>query len=189
MRFRISSTHVVRFSTLLLSGVGLAGLAGWHTNTYVLLTYGTSGAPLRYNAALSILLLAIAIAAGAGGYLRAAGWVAAAPLAIGGLTVLQQLTGTDLGIDQLFMRYESPRMSPNAAFGISLASVSLVALGAWPAGVRSWALATVGAIVTAIGITAAFGYLIGLPTAYVWQGLTPLSPRAPSPSCCSACAW
>ncbi|HVL66946.1 MAG TPA: ATP-binding protein [Vicinamibacterales bacterium] len=162
-----------------LLAIGLVALLGWHTGQVALLTYGSTGTPLRYNAALSFVMLGAALHLLARGHSRPANWVAATATTIGTLTLTQYVLSVDLGIDRFFYGgyVEAPRMAPNAAFGIALAGMSIHLLACCGHRRRAVAaVAVVGGIVTAVGVTAAFGYAVDLPSTYVWLGLTPLSP-------------
>lgn len=179
MFIKVTSVQVVHGTALALMLVGVAGLVGWYADVHVLLTYGAQGTPLRYNAALAFAMLAAAMLLMVHSWSRLAVATTLVPASIGWLTVAQYVLGVDLGVDLLFFGGYShaPRMSPNAAFAIAAAGTALIGLmfgGTHRLSVAAGAVT--GAAVSAIGITAAFGYLVGLPTTYLWQGLTPLSP-------------
>ena len=167
---------------LAVAFVGAASLGAWLGGTMT--ERGISSITMKTNTALCLLLLgaALALLPGAeGGRLRriAAAAVAAVPLVLGALTVGEDLTGWNLGIDQLLaselpgaLAVTSPnRMGLPASVSSVLAAAALLAFAS---GRRSWLhRAQVWAvIVVVIGLVATVGHLYGARPLFA---LTPLT--------------
>lgn len=83
--------------------LGLLVLSAWHTHTTAIIQWPAGSPPIRYNAAILMVLLGLALMS----WLRRwSGWalgLSGAVVAISGLTLVQYLAGINLGIDQLLM--------------------------------------------------------------------------------------
>ncbi|MEN8649595.1 PAS domain S-box protein [Streptomyces sp. 21So2-11] len=127
----------------LSAALACTGLLGWLLDSSVLKSVlpGQS-ASMKPNAALALLLLAIALHLGAAKHMtpwsrRAARGAAAAAAGIGALTLLQYATGADLFIDEALFRDDTAavataapgRMAPNTALGLLLAGLAQLAAG------------------------------------------------------------
>lgn len=144
-----------------------------------------------FNTALSLLLTAAGLLLVYRGYWR---WGLAAGLlsgALGFATFSQYLTGTDLGLDQLFIRDNlspapapSGRMAPNTSlsFGLSGLALTLAALTQLlprPAPIKL-CVTLLGAIILGMGLMALVGHLTGLVSAYGWTSHAHMAPHTAS---------
>ena len=177
-----STSH---WSICLLTGVvsawlGMAVIAGWHTQTASLIQILPELVPMQYNTALVFL--------GAGGALVAldlsrrlvAGIAGAAVTVLGLMTLLQYLLGVNLGIDELLMRHyiqvetsHPGRMAPNTALCFVLTGAACVLLASKVD--RRYRLIggqILGVLVVALSATALAGYFLGSEDAYGWGALT-----------------
>jgi hypothetical protein len=105
--------NAARVAGALAAGVGVLGLAGWVFDVEVLKAVWTGGVSIKANASVCLVLLGTALLlllpdpprsrtlARVGKVLAALGAV------IGGLTLFQHLTGSNLRIDQLLFREPS----------------------------------------------------------------------------------
>lgn len=129
-----------RCAAAVVIAIGANGLLGWIFDSRAMRAFASDGIQIKTNTALAILLSGVSLwlIAGAGG--KRARWVAvgaaAVVLLIGGLTLVQHLTGFDFGIDQLLFRKppgEPATTSPNrpgppASIGFVLAGACLLLL-------------------------------------------------------------
>ena len=162
-------------SAIALIAMGILVLVGWHARLPVLVQVRPGYIAMAYYTALCFL------ACGAGLWLlrvdraRGAATLALFPLIVGALFVFEYGTGIDLGIDQALMKWEGPspqrlpgRMAPATAICFVLAGVALQ-LSARRADSR-WrqnTVATLSAVVGALGVMAIVGYFTGLSRTYV----------------------
>ncbi len=164
----------------MLATLGMVVLAGWLTRNAALVQVISTFAPMQYNEALGFLLAGGALLSLSAGRLHLARISAGLLLALALLTLVQYVTGLNLGIDQLLLRpayitvgtSHPGRMSPNTALGFTAASLALLLNRG--AGRRSanTLVATLGAAVAALGILALAGYATGVPAAYGWGEFT-----------------
>jgi len=164
-------------STLL----GFVVLIAWHTRIEGFIqVMPPSFVPMQYNTALGFVLCGLALATGLHGYRRAAIVLGACVSVIGILTLIEYILNTNLGIDQLLMEHyitvetSNPgRMAPNRALCFSLSGLSIsFANGVKGFGRIHLGTLLLGAIVSAFGAVAIFGYIAGISTAYGWGSMT-----------------
>ncbi|MEO7412880.1 MAG: response regulator [Opitutaceae bacterium] len=171
-------TWLERFSILLgvaLVTVSALTIAGWCTHHEALLQPFPGRAPMRFNAALSFLLLGLVLLAVEFRGRRFA-WLALVPVAIGIAALLQTLLKINLQFDEVFVRdhlavdTDSPgRIAPLTALGLIVAGGTL----AWQAfaasrRARRYVGAMAGSIVTAVAFSTLLGYASSLRAAYFW---------------------
>ncbi|HET9656838.1 MAG TPA: EAL domain-containing protein [Kineosporiaceae bacterium] len=135
--------------------------------------------PIAFDTGLGLALTGATVA---GLALGRALWVMVAgcyDLVVGGLTILEHLTGRDLGIDQLFVgAYLAPpgdaagRIAPKEAVCWVLIGAGILGSAPWPRRGRPWLPTVSGATVTALAVVTLFGYAAGLPSANDWGHLT-----------------
>jgi hypothetical protein len=90
-------------AAVLSVGLGLLVLSAWHTHTTAIIQWPAGSPPIRYNAAILMVLLGLALLSW---LRRRRGWalgLSGAVVALSGLTLVQYLAGINLGIDQLLM--------------------------------------------------------------------------------------
>ncbi|PCI80779.1 MAG: hypothetical protein COB20_02680 [SAR86 cluster bacterium] len=174
---RSNSNRFVFIGALFPAILGIVVLGGWHTQTEFLIQVLPSFVPMQYNTALGFLLAGIGFLALNVGRSSIAKVCAGLVGIIGGLTLIEYLSGVDLGIDQLFMEHyittqtSNPgRMAPNTALCFTLVSIGMLAVnlrrGNW------FFVFVLSALVLVLGIVALMGYSIGLSEAYGWASLT-----------------
>lgn len=167
--------------------VGGLVLVGWAADIAVLKSIAPQWVTMKPNTALCFVLAGVALwllrSADGPARRRLAGRVAAAALVVfAGLTVLQNLTGTDFGIDELLFRdRQEPRlgtypgrMSPATAVNFILVGLVLLGLDWRTRNQQRPALALAFAA-GAIGLLAFTGYLYGVKSLYAF---TPFSSMA-----------
>lgn len=138
--------------------VALAALVilGWFTGTAALLQVLPSAAPMRFNTAICLALMGLALIALGRGVL----WL---PQLLGGAIVAIALPALS--------QFASGGMAINTALACIFAGIACALLGTrtssrWQALVECGC----GALVFAIGAVSGFGYLSGLQAAYGWGG-------------------
>ena len=174
-----------RSLSLLIAGglsalLGTVVLAGWYTHTVVLVQVHPAFVPMQYNTALGFFLAGLSLLALSTGGRRAVHVAGSAVGAIGFLTLMQFIFGSDFHIDQLFMEHYTTvktshpgRMAPNTALCFLLTAVSVVVfVRSRGRGVALKCAGMIAAITAALGLVAFFGYLSSLETAYGWGHLT-----------------
>ncbi len=167
----------------LSAALGLVVLVGWHTHNPALLQVLPVFVPMKYNTALGFFLSGVGLFSIALGRPRVALTCAAWPLLLGSLTLIEDVFSINIGIDELLMedylRVETShpgRLAPNTALCFVLIGVAMLLMSnsakiRW----RPVVVAMLGSTIAALGGTAFFGYLSGLPAAYGWGYLTPMA--------------
>jgi PAS domain S-box-containing protein len=160
-------------------GVGLAVLCGWALGIEGLKGVLPGFVTMKANTALCFTLAGAALAFRGRPPLRLA--CAAAILVLAGLTLTQEFTGADFGIDQILVRdsLTAPqtvapgRMSPATALGFILSAAALLLLGAGtPVRPAAEALALSAGATGAIAI---LGYAYGVEELYHLPGFTSMA--------------
>jgi two-component system, sensor histidine kinase and response regulator len=185
---RKSSTDLSRFIQIftgtILVILGLSVVIGWHTKNTTLLTIFPSFAPMVYNTALCFALCGITFLLGVTAFRRVAVISATIVIMVGGLTMIEYLTGLNFGLDQFLMGYyvdfpapHPGRMALTTAICFTLAGIAFL-LNSTKSGWRSILMGIIGAVVLIAGILGAIvailltiavtGYLMKIPTAYSW---------------------
>jgi PAS domain S-box-containing protein len=168
-----------------MMGVSVTTLIGWWGFIDEFLQPFGIFTPMPLNAALGFAALGLALLAIEAGRRP---WVACASLALvlGGLTLFEHTTGTDLAIDEAFgaHRLLAPTVfpgRPSVLTAVLLVASSLVLL--WRlthCGSRGRVLAeaVTGSIVAAAGFSILFAYGTDLPDVYAWGSAVPTSPTS-----------
>ncbi len=160
--------------------LGILVAVGWHTHQIALVQIHPSFVPMQYNTALSFILGGCGLMLLHWNHLRAAKLAALGPMVVGGLTLVEYLSGMDLGIDQLFMNHYilvqtiSPgRMAPNTALCFILAGAGiLTSCNNEHAHGKNSLSAIFGALVFALSVVALLGYPFKFEAAFGWGSLT-----------------
>ncbi|MBD1877100.1 EAL domain-containing protein [Nodosilinea sp. FACHB-131] len=84
-------------------GLGLLVLSAWHTHTTAIIQWPAGSPPTRYNAAILMVLLGLALLSWIRRWRSWALGLSGAVVVLSGLTLVQYLAGINLGIDQLLM--------------------------------------------------------------------------------------
>jgi PAS domain S-box-containing protein len=129
-----------RVIAILVAGAGVCGLLGWMVDSQLLKGVFRGGVTIKANAAIGLILAATALGVlqeGARPLWRRIGrGCAVLAASLGGLTLVQHLTGFDFGIDQLLFN-EAPgaiattspgRMGPPASLSLLLGGTALLLL-------------------------------------------------------------
>ena len=157
-------------------GLGmLFSLFGWLLEIPWLIHLPNDTAPIQGNTVFSVLILSSIFIGLELGYRRIA-WLALIPLGIGALTLSQDLTGTPIGIDELFFRYflaetrpNPARMTPPIAISLILAGGTLLTLLSSRSSQRkTLLLALIASAIMSIGIATLLGYALELDTVILW---------------------
>ncbi len=153
-------------------GLGLAGILGWAWQIPALVTFVPGGVPMVFNSAVVVLLLGLGLVSLDRGWLSVARGVGGATCLLGGLTLWQFLTGSNLGVDDLFYRHDlspamsSPgRMGSNTALAAALGGIALLLVATGVA--RKLTTVLVSAIMVVAMLVLA-GHLLDLPAAFSW---------------------
>lgn len=156
----------------LVGTLGLVVLTGWYTGTSALTTLAPGVVQMRPMTALSLILLAVGVAGSTSRLALVAGW---AVTAIGGLTLIEFLTGASLGIDTLLPGIDlhgvDPRMAPSTAVSLVLLGTALLLVR------RPTALLTVTYVTMGVGLLAILGYAYGASPLYTVGGFTSIAPH------------
>jgi sensor domain CHASE-containing protein len=161
------------------AGFGLLILISWHLHLVMLLQIRPTLPPMQYNTAICFVLAGAGLCAW-GREPRMVSAMGALVTLIAGLTLIEYLTHTNLGLDQLFFRTyiltevsNAGRMSPVSAFCFVNTGMSLLLLGAGrPPRGRTVAVGCSASIIVSLTLVAILGYALGLPGTYGWGQLT-----------------
>ncbi|MFF2202286.1 SpoIIE family protein phosphatase [Streptomyces sp. NPDC058145] len=165
---------VAQVAALVAAALGASGLAGWIFDVDVLRRVPGADSTMSANTAVALLALGVSLFLMARAH--ATRWVntaarAAAVLAalIGGLTIVEYVTGSALGIDELLFRDDTARvatevpgrMAPNTATALLIGGVA--ALCASTPRLPAWASQVPGLAVLALGMLRLYGLAYAVP--------------------------
>ncbi|MEU1408024.1 PAS domain S-box protein [Streptomyces sp. NPDC005728] len=165
---------VAQGAALVAALVGATGLSGWILGNEVLRRMPGSDATMNANTAVALLLLGVSL------YLvarrrvtlwaiTAARAAAALVVLIGGLTIVEYVTGAGLGIDELLFKDDAARlaaevpgrMAPNTAAALMVGGVA--ALCASMPRLPAWTSQVPGLAVLALGMLRLYGFAYAVP--------------------------
>ncbi|MGW9024895.1 SpoIIE family protein phosphatase [Streptomyces sp. NPDC055722] len=174
-RSTLDAARAVAKGTALAAAVlGVAGLSGWILGVDVLRRVSGADATMTANTAVALLALGVSLFLVARG--RVTRWAitavrAAAVLAalIGGLTIVEYVTGAGLGIDELLFKDDTARVAtempgrtaPNTASALLIGGVA--ALCASMSRVPAWTSQVLGLAVLALGMLRLYGFAYAVP--------------------------
>ena len=168
-------------------GVMVAGgvvLAGWIWGVPVLTSLIPGAGTMTANAAVCFILGggALSLVPRSGAWARYLGRACVILLGVIALgTLLECVSGRNLGLDELLVRDSGPRgglarpgcMAMNDAIGFTLLAVALWLMGRAAGRTRrTWVLTGLGACVLGIGFVALLGYLAEFRAGYSWWNQT-----------------
>jgi PAS domain S-box-containing protein len=168
--------NLARIAGLLSLALGAMVLLGWYLHEPALIQINPAFVPMQYNTALGFALSGLALLGLAASCTRIALISGSIVLLTGALTLIEYSFGVNLHIDQLFMEHyidlmtlNPGRMAPNTALCFTLTGLAVLITSRYRNSTRitSW-LATLGTIITSLGIAALAGYMIGIEGAYGW---------------------
>lgn len=179
MQNPLTTRRAVRLAGLYAGAGGVISLAGWVLDVPRLTDWDADGISIQPNAALCVIISAIALLALAAGRTRLTRLCGSIVLLIGGATLLQWLSGLSFGIDSLLL-FDRPwgrvgvvypgRMGPPGSLCWTLIGAALVLGTASPRlRRRAPALALATAAVSALSMV---GYLYGVENLYASPYLT-----------------
>jgi signal transduction histidine kinase/CheY-like chemotaxis protein len=167
----------------LLFAMGVMVIIGWHAGSSALVQIRTTWVPMQYNTALGFVFCGLSIVCLARNWQRATVATGAIAATLGGLTVVEYLSGMDVGIDQLFMEHyiqvetSTPgRMAPNTAICfLLLGIVAVTYLNQWSS--WRWAIfrSTLVSLALGLSIVALTGYFTSKDSTYGWGELTKMA--------------
>jgi PAS domain S-box-containing protein len=179
---------VEQVAVALAATLGALALLGWVLHAPALkglLPGGT--AAMKANTALCFILTSVALwlasaEAGARKARRFASACSVLVLLVCGLTLVEYLSGWNLGLDEALVKDASSsaasypgRMAPNTAAAFLLLSTALVLLLAKPHRRRLTGAALLGALTALLGLFAVAGYLGNVSIGYGWSNLTTMT--------------
>ncbi len=189
----------LRVAALACAGAGglmaASVIAGWYANVPALLRLGPGFAPVQFNAAMCLVLIAASLGALIGRNHRVSLALAAVTLLLAGLTLAEQFAGWSAGLDDLPTRLgvgrevmqamilsggpAAPgRMAPNTAAALALLAIALMSASGRTTYLRL-VIGAVGALAaTTFGTVALSGYVFGVPGAYVWGNSARMAPQS-----------
>jgi hypothetical protein len=176
---RVASTIIVAILGLLVSALGVAVMIGWYTHNLLLLRVRPNFVAMAYNTALGFFLSGAAVLSIVAGQPRIARGLGACVLIIGGLTLAEYVSGSDLHFDELFMKSyvrsgisNFHRMAVSTGLCFTLTGISVLSLTQRR---RGWSNAAMlcGTVVICLSVVAISGYVTGVILSYfVWGLLT-----------------
>jgi PAS domain S-box-containing protein len=189
----------LRLAALVCAGISAAVAAtiilGWYARLPSLLRLAPSYGAVQFNTALCVLLGAGALAALVQRRMRTSCVLSVAVFLFAGVTFGEHFAGWSAGIDGMgwylgvsnammgqyaeLVRGEPGRMAPNSALALALAGLALVSVSVRRMNRARLVAGAVGALAaTTAGCVAFWGYIIGMPSAYGWGGLTQMAPQS-----------
>lgn len=167
-----------RLLSLLLMGVGLVVLLGWHTKNTALVQVHPSFVPMQYNTALCFFVMGWSAFLMSKGYLKCSSVGFFVSMTIGLVTLMQYVFGVNYGLDELWMDHfvevktsHPGRMAPNTALCFACSGLLGLMLSSFkhkPNAICS----LLCSLVFALGFLAFGGYVYGIEVAYGWGNLT-----------------
>ena len=175
-----ASANLQLLPGLLVAMLGAVVIAGWHLHVPALLQIHPGFVAMTYNTALAFLLSGLSLVCLQLSWPRLAQFLASGVLLLGGVNLLQTVTGVNLGVDQLLMQQDilvkttSPgRMAPNTAVCFMLTGVDVWLLASpMHAKIKADINSFLAPAVLALAVIALGGYVLGAETAYGWGNLT-----------------
>ncbi len=173
----ITAITAALFSILLGSVV----IVGWQTGNKVLIQVLPLFVPMQYNTALGFVLCGSGMILGIlfnNRYVSPA--IGLLVILLGGLTLLEYISGLNIGIDELFMKHDivvktsqPGRMAPNTAtcfilFGIIISFPFFTSMSA----LESLYKSVLASLVFGFSVVALSGYMTHIESAYGWGNLT-----------------
>jgi PAS domain S-box-containing protein len=176
--YSVAGVRALVFTTsAFCCSLGALVLIGWWTHQTDLIRVRPNLDPMQANTALGMLLCGISLLASLRGVRALALGCGSAAFLLGLLTLIEYLSQSSLGIDELLVRdylatepSHAGRMAPNTAISFVLvgASLSLMAKPKHDLQMHA-AIASIGAVVALLSLASLFGSISGIDTSY-WMG-------------------
>jgi diguanylate cyclase (GGDEF)-like protein/PAS domain S-box-containing protein len=172
-----------QYSGALAAAVGVQSVLAWLLGLDAWLQAGTGSVPIQFNSALALTLSAAALLALHSGYRLAAAGLLLPVFALALPSLYQELSGVDVGIDQLLWRHHLEaegvppgRMAPNTAFCLLLAGVAMLPMiGSRRADAGLLFGSLIGALVLLVVLVVLAGYVFDVPLARAWGQRSPMA--------------
>jgi len=168
------------FLSYLTMLLGTLVLYGWYSQKESLIQIHSAFVPMQYNTALGFLLCGLTLLFMRYEQFRYAKIISLLVALIGMATLFQYLSGTNIGVDQLFMEHyitvlssHPGRMAPNTAMCFLVSGAAIFLAFSTPSKTISKNILGVsGSMVLGLGAIALFGYIAEIETVYGWGRLT-----------------
>lgn len=175
--------HLVIATGSAVTLLGLTVIAGWFIGSTKLTQICPEFAAMQFNTALSFLSAGLALTAVAWGAFRATRLLAAWPVLIGLLTLIQYAFDVQLGIDQLFLEVNAATgVSHPGRMGVNTATAFvLVGLALWLASLRpvlikaSIMIGTLAMFTFILAASVLLGYVTRITLAMSWGVFTQMA--------------
>jgi len=160
--------------------IGTIVIIGWYAHWTTVIQILPDLPPMKYNTALSFILLGAGLLLLTAQRVRLAAWLGVGVFLMGGLTLAEYLTNRNFGIDQLFVHDYIPtattfpgRMSPLTSSCFTFLGLALALTAKAPRSKeRLTAIGMLACIVAMIAGVALFGFAFGIEAAYGWGAYT-----------------
>lgn len=178
---RLFTHSFIKFWCVIMGMLALSVMAGWYLHNISLVQIKADFAPMKFNTALSFLLIAGAFLSWLSGMRRATAACSAIVSLIAVLTICEYMFEVNLGIDTLFVtpftdfRSVAPgRMTLNACVCFLLSGFSLLCLSLLHRRGRSpfylpLIISLLGCLVFSMALVTTMGYLTGMESSLTWQ--------------------
>jgi diguanylate cyclase (GGDEF)-like protein len=191
------------FSTLIVGLTAIVVLLGWFIQSPELVQIRPQYSTMKFNTALCLLLIPIALMAIEKGHSLWATFLAGLAFVLPAAILTEYIFGVDFGIDELVVKsfvatkvQHAGRMSPNTALALLLTSGSLL-LYIMRSKLHYYGemfVALMGSLVFALGIVPLIGYIGGIESAHTWGQFTGMALHSSVcfillGLCLIACAW
>jgi len=160
--------------------LGIIVLVGWYTGNKTLIQVLPVFVPMQYNTALGFTLCGTGMLLGIynNRYITLA--IGIVIICLGGLTLLEYISGLNIGIDELFMKHDITvmtsqpgRMAPNTATCfILIGSILTFSVFSGKLLYQSQYKSMLASLVFGLSVVALSGYLTHIESAYGWGSLT-----------------
>lgn len=167
------------------TGLGIFVLMGWYTSTVTLGQLHPALVPMPYNSAVGFLVCGFGLLSIVYRFKKPGAALGLALVVLSLLTLIEYVYDVELGINQLFIRYEitdnvpsSRYMAPNTAVCFALIGAALLVAN-WPRQLpwHEVVEALLGSLVFSLGVIALLGHLSNVEGAFGWSELTLMAPH------------
>ena len=170
------STYIIDFGAF-IAMMGLSTMIGWHIDVAWLVQWSADLVPMVYNTAFCFFLMGMGVISLQRGLFWLSCGLGTLVLLLALATLLQYMLDTDFGIDQLFVHHyittklsHPGRMAANTAvcFIIAGATLAIAALPSFFNKSRMSLISSGGSVISGLALTAIFGYMVDMESAYGW---------------------
>jgi diguanylate cyclase (GGDEF)-like protein len=173
----------INIGASLLLALGLTVILGWYIGSDRLIQIYPQFVPMQFNTALGFVLISLSLMGLANNLKGLAKYLGIASILLGGLTLIQHISGTNLHIDELFMKHyitiatsQPGRMAPNTALNFLLSGLAILIMSTMRIRLAQIIVGSfLGSVTMGLGFVAFLGYLSNIETAYGWGNLTKMA--------------